>query len=190
MSNDSSDNTSDDNNTNRRLSERVLGASTNPYAIHRLGQEYHKTPSIQAIQKPPPCPTRRRRGNQSSKKNINKNKVLWKDQTGCTATRSALPGALATTDRGGMLVASSITTNPSNCAGHVPIPNDVTQEFSSLKAAMSPGSKMVSSVSTRVENLIDLLAQIQLNSEEEVNGGNGGNIDAESKEFEIHLQAT
>ena len=48
---------------------------------------------------------------------------------------------------------------------------------------------MDSAVSTRVENLVDLLAEIQLNAKEQVNGGNGGNSDAEGKEFEIHLQS-
>ena len=57
-----------------------------------------------------------------------------------------------------------------------------------VQAAMSPGTKMDSSVSTRVENLVDLMAQIELNAEEEVNGGDGGDSDAEGEEYELHLQ--
>ena len=50
---------------------------------------------------------------------------------------------------------------------------------------MSAGSKTDSSVSTRVENLVDLLVQIPLNSEEEVNGGNGGDSDAKAKNLKF-----
>ena len=85
-----------------------------------------------------------------------------------------------------MSIASSITTSPSNRAGRGQKTNEENQE-GIVQAAMSPGTKMDSSVSTKVENLVDLLAQIQLNADEELNGGNGGNSDVESKEFEIQL---
>ena len=49
---------------------------------------------------------------------------------------------------------------------------------------MFPETKIDSPVSTTVENLVDLLAQIQLNAEEELNGGDSGDSgDAEKRKI-------
>ena len=63
----SKDSSSDDDRVISGLSMgRVLGASTNPYAINYLNKEFHKTPCIPPpIQRPPSHPpqTARTRGN-------------------------------------------------------------------------------------------------------------------------------
>ena len=80
---------------------RVLGASTNPYVMHHLGQEFHKSPHVSPpIQRPPPYPTR---GNQSNTNETSTGRrSSRRTRQGGTSARTTVPGAVAGTDKGGM----------------------------------------------------------------------------------------
>ena len=197
MSNSKSSSEDSSSDDDRVISKPYTGPRIGPNmedeASFRLTEEYQKAPllppSFQRQRRAgrPPRTSTTTRGNQNTNRRETSKKTRSSSRT--RQGGRAVPGAVIANDEGGMSIASSITTSPSNRAGCGQKTNEENQE-GIVQAAMSPGTKMDSSVSTtKVENLVDLLAQIQLNADEELNGGNGGDSDAEGEEFELHLQS-